>query len=61
MQDPQVNLKGRIVRVNLDSGKESSGLGLGTWFCVARGFMCWENTCEAFIRLEKLHCNVAYR
>ena len=32
MQDPQVNLKGVIVRINLRLGNESSGFGLNIWF-----------------------------
>ena len=40
MWDPQVKLKGGIVRVNLDSGM--SQVVLGTWFGVAHGFVCLE-------------------
>ena len=60
MLDPQVKLKGGIVRVNLDSGMSQVVLVLhmvsGTWFSVARGFICREEMHEAFIRLEKFHC-----
>jgi hypothetical protein len=66
MQNPQVKFKGGIVRVNLDSGMSQSGLGLSTWF-QAHGidgpwFCMSENACEeAFIRLVRLHCKVAWR
>ena len=60
MQDPQVKLKGGIVRVNLDSGMSQVVLVLhmlsDTWFSVACGFICREEMYEAFIRLEKFHC-----
>ena len=65
MRDPQVKLKGGIVRVNLDSGMSQVVLVLhmvsGTWFSVARGFICREEMHEAFIRLEKLHCKVPWK
>ena len=60
MRDPQVKLRGGIVRVNLDSGMSKVVLVLhmvsGTWFSVARGCICREEMHEDFIRLEKLHC-----
>ena len=56
---PIVNYK-VSVRINLDLGMSQVVLVLdmisGTWFSVARGFICREEMHEAFIRLEKLHC-----
>ena len=46
MWDPQVKLKGGIVRVNLDSGMSQVVLVYhvvsGTWFSVSYGFICRE-------------------
>jgi hypothetical protein len=61
MPNPQVNFKGVIVRVNLDSIMIQSSLGLntrfqehgidGSWFCMP------EKACEEEImRLVRLHC-----